>query len=43
MKKSFEFLPFLPGVEYDHGSAPNKQKTRNGKVKFIKEKKKNQK
>ena len=36
-KTWFEFFNFLPGVEYDHGSEPNK-KTENGKVNFILEK-----
>ena len=37
IKTWFEFLTFLPGVEYNHGSESNK-KTENGKVKFILEK-----
>ena len=37
-KHDFNFFTFLPGVEYDHGSAKNK-KTENEKSLFIKEKK----
>ena len=38
----FDFLTFLLGVEYDHGSEPNK-KMKMGKLNSSKKKKKNQK
>ena len=42
MKNKILVFTFFLGVEYDHGSEPNK-KTGNGKVKFTQENENNQK